>query len=101
MFATNPCTRVYEEPLAEMGTEKSRNPNRLTEVELTDQKTVKLLSRVRPKTRLQNGVDQKRENSYRAAIKVAPAPMLTIIIILAMPSVRFWLWPRFRIQTLI
>lgn len=34
-------------------------------------------------------------------IKVAPAPMLTIIIILALPSVRFGLWPRLRIQTLI
>lgn len=44
-LATNPCTRAYEEPLAKTGAEKSRDPNGLTEVELTDRKAVQLLSR--------------------------------------------------------
>ena len=50
-------------------TEKSRDPNGLTEVELTDRKTVQLFSRGWINHRLQNEVDRKRENSYRVPYK--------------------------------
>ena len=47
----------------------------LTEVELASQKNaVKLLSRGRPKTLQQNGVDRKRENSYRVPYKSGSGP---------------------------
>jgi hypothetical protein len=44
-LATIPCTRVYEEPLAENWSKKNAASAGLTEVELTDRKVAQLLSR--------------------------------------------------------
>ena len=82
-------------------TEKSRDLNGLTEVELTDQKNcATLIARLTENSATEWSWPKLRKLLSRT-YKMAPAPMLTIIIILVLPSVRFWFWPRFRIQTFI